>query len=488
MLNLLWLLIIPLIGSFIVFLLGSLRRTFLRNFSIGLSFIPLLMLVLLHQKWIGQEIQLPWLSALHINFRLAVEGVSLIFLYLTAIIIPLSLIVSSKTIPMPSFFYGLVLLLEALLIGFFTARDLVVFTIFWEAMLIPLYFIIAYWGGPKRREAAFKFLLYMLAGSALMIVAVLGLYLGSSATGNPTFDLNGLKNVAEQTPYSIWFFAIFALAFAVKTPLFPFHAWLPETYYQASMSGTILLSAILSKAGIYGFYRICIELFPAAMQTWGFYLAILAFIGVFYGGLVAWRQNDYKLLISYSSLSHVNFILVGLFVWNDQGHVGAILQAFNHGIIIAGLFIVTKWLAERIGSTSIQAGSGLAQYLPNLCWLTLVFVLASVALPGTNGFIGELLILFGLFKEHYLLASFLCLTVILSVVYMLRWMEKMYFGLPSEGKHVEPDIGLKQIGIALPLIILIIWIGVYPTPLIKLLERASIPTNQMTAFVHLEEK
>ena len=267
-----------------------------------------------------------------------------------------------------------------------------------------------------------------------------------------------------------WVAAIFFLAFAVKTPLFPFHGWLPDAYYEASPSGSILLAAILSKAGIYGFVRIGLELFPSYLTAWSPILLALAITGVFWGAFAAWRQNDYKRLIAYSSFSHVNFILVGLFVWNQTAEVGSVLQAFNHGITITALFLVAGWLETRLRTTSMGAGSGLAKYLPNLCWLTLFFVLSSVALPGMNNFIGELLILFGLFNHSMWLAALLGLTVILSVVYMLRWMQKVYFETPSPTQTTYKDIRVKELLIALPLMVLILWIGLYPTPLLKQIE------------------
>ncbi len=433
-----------------------------------LSLIPLVLLVWGHDKWIGTQIQYPWLPSLSIEFHLSIDALSLVFLYLTAIIIPISLLaIPANQISNPLAFYLLILLLEMLLIGFFTARDLVLFTLFWEAMLIPLYFIISMWGGAKRQSAALKFLLYMIAGSALMIAAVLALYF---AEGASTFNLDALTKIAQSTPYAPWLAAIFMLAFAVKTPLFPFHAWLPDAYCEAPTSGTILLSALLSKAGIYGILRIGMELFPDILKAWSPLLLSLSIVGVFYGGFAAWMQSDFKRLIAYSSFSHVNFILVGLFVWQQPAQQGAILQAVNHSVTITGLFLVAGWLEYRIRTTSLLEDSGLAKFLPHLCWLTLFFVLSSVALPGLNNFIGEILILFGLFREHPWAAATLALTVILSVIYMLRWMQSTYFGEPTFFQNHWVDIKGKEFAIALPLILLILWIGIYPQPVLNLIK------------------
>lgn len=476
--NLMLLLIIPFAASLLAFIAPFAIR---KPFAFAMSLLPLGLLLYGHQEWIGMKIEAPWLPQLSIEFFLTVDALSLLFLYLTALIIPFSILaVRSDALPFPNIFYGLVLLLQGLLITFFTARDLAVFTIFWEAMLLPLYFIINIWGGPQRQAASLKFLIYMIAGSALMVAAVLSLYFASAAVnGVGTFNLDGLQKIASAAPHAAWICGIFLLAFAVKTPLFPFHAWLPDAYCQAPTSGTILLSAILSKAGIYGILRIGMELFPSIVLEWSPLLLGFALAGVFYGGLAAWAQKDFKRLIAYSSFSHVNFILVGLFVMNQTAELGGILQAINHAITITALFLVAGWLEERIGTTAISHASGLAKYLPRLCWLTLFFVLASVALPGTNNFIGELLIFFGLFIRNAWATALLALSIILSAIYMLRWMQKVYFETPTLLKQSYFDITKRDLLIALPLVLLILWIGLYPAPLLNHITPA-VATMELT--------
>ncbi|MDP1834717.1 MAG: NADH-quinone oxidoreductase subunit M [Chlamydiales bacterium] len=457
--DLLWLFVTPLIASLIVLALPF-KGALLQRISVLLSLIPLVILVCNQQHWLGSTVNLPWLPPLSIEFFLFVDNLSLVFLYLTAVIIPISIMAIDQS---SKGFFALVLLLQGLLIGFFTARDLALFTIFWEAMLLPLYFIINVWGGADRQQAAYKFLIYMIAGSALMVAAVLALYFVSEGT----FDLDVLAHFASSAKYAPWIFAVFLLAFAVKTPLFPFHGWLPDTYYYAPTAGTILLSALLSKAGIYGVVRIGVGLFPNLMQEWSLVLIGLAVTGVFYGALAAWRQMDYKRLIAYSSFSHVNFILVGLFVWSETAQTGAVLQALNHGVTITALFLASGWLQKRLGSTAIGEVGGMAKFVPHLCWLTLIFVLSSVALPGTNSFVGELLILFGLFGVHPWVAAFLALSVILSVVYMLRWMQKVYFQEPGFYQPAWVDLTPREFAIAVPLVALILWIGIYPGPVLQ---------------------
>jgi NADH-quinone oxidoreductase subunit M len=475
--NLMILFLLPFAASFLMFSLRVFSGKCLKRIAICLSLIPLIYLSYYHHQWIGSSVHYAWLPQLSIDFFLKVDALSLIFIYLSVIVVSTSLFaVKCTTLPSPNVFYGLIFLLEGLLIGFFSARDLVVFTIFWESMLLPLYFIINLWGGPLRQMAALKFLIYMFAGSVFMIAAVLALYF---ANGSNTFNMDELAQRTAVVAYMPLICAVFLLAFSVKTPLFPFHAWLPDAYYEAPPAGTILLSAILSKAGIYGFLRIGMEIFPTYMRDWSPLLLGLAVIGVFYGGLAAWMQKDYKRLIAYSSFSHVNFILAGVFVWNQTAQSGAILQAFNHGITIAALFLAGYWLEQRMGTTAIGEFKGLAKYLPKLCWLTLFFVLSSVALPGTNNFIGELMILFGLFQQDPWWAAFLTLSVILSVIYMLRWMQKVYFEKPTPASELFIDIKTKELLIALPLVLLILWVGIYPTPLLKIIKSAE---NKITAL------
>lgn len=472
----------PLLSALVIFTLFTLSKTILKALAVVFSLIPLIILLLNTPQILGSTLNYNWLPELGVHFFLRVDSLSLVFLYLTAIIVPISLLAETQKLQYPNVFYGLILFLQGLMIGFFTAQDLVVFTFFWESMLLPLYFIITFWGKTQKVRAGFKFLIYMIAGSSLMVAAVLALYFTSIATLN-NFDMAALAQTAETARYAPILFAIFLLAFAVKTPLFPFHAWLPDTYYQAPIAGTILLSALLSKAGIYGIIRIGLGLFPTLIQAWSPYLVTLAIAGVLYGGLAAWQQKDFKRLIAYSSFSHVNFILAGLFIWSQTAHTGAILQALNHGVTITALFLVAAWLEERLETTSINAASGLASYMPHLCWLTLFFVLSSVALPGTNNFVGELLVLYGLFTYTPWAAAALALTVILSVMYMLRWMQKMYFETPSPLQYSWIDLTTKEALIAIPLIALILWIGIYPNPVLHQIER---PEKQ-SQYASLEE-
>lgn len=471
MYNLFWFIAIPFIASLMTFVLPISGTKSVKRFAFLCSLLPLFLLIGENTKLLGEDVSVPWLSALSIHFHLHIDSLSYVFLFLTNVIIPISILAEGIVVLSPSLFYGLILLLQAFLNGFFTIQDLALFTFFWEAMLVPLYFIIAMWGGKEKQKASYTFILYMIAGSVLMVIGVLALYFSTAAH---TFDIPSLAAVSETMPYATAIAAIFLLAFAVKTPLFPFHGWLPISYYEASTTGTILLSAILSKAGVYGILRISLGLFPGIMREWNPWLLDLAIIGVLYGAIAAWAQTDFKKLIAYSSFSHINFVLAGLFVWDSTSQSGAIIQAVNHAVTITGLFLLTGWLETRLSSTRLDAAKGLAKYMPSLCWITLFFVLSSVALPGLNSFVGEVLILYGVFGVSAWLAAILGLTVILSVVYMLRFMHSIYFEVASPFQKSFVDIKPKEIMLLIPLMGLILWLGIYPMPALKQIEPATI--------------
>lgn len=480
--NLMWLFTIPFVFSAAAFVGCSIQARLFKWLAFFAALVPMFLLIAGGQAWIGTDVRYAWMPALHVNFHLGIDALSLLFMFLSAFVVLVSIVaVRSAGLSRPNVFYGLLFLLEGLLFGFFTAKDLALFTFFWESILIPLYFMIVFWGHQQRFAAALKFLIYMVAGSCLMVAAVLFLFF---STGALSFDMETLAKVAENSHYAPLIFGIFLVAFAVKTPLFPFHAWLPDTYYQASTSGTILLAAILSKAGVYGILRVGLGFFSQFIISWSPVLIGLAITGVLYGALAAWRQTDYKRLIAYSSFSHVNFILAGLFIWSEMAHTGAILQAVNHGITIAALFLSAEWLERRIHTTTIGTFTGLSSYFPRLCWISFVFVLSSVSLPSTNNFIGELLILLGLFQVNPWWAAILASSVVLSVIYMLFFMQKVYFESPSQRQSNWSDLSLKEVCVAIPLIVLIFWIGLYPQPILNYADQA---VNQILSVAQPKE-
>lgn len=461
MVSLLWLFAIPLLGAIALLFLKNVPMV-ARRFAMVWSLLPFFMLIAGDSLFVSKEVIFAWFTPLGIDFHARIDGLSQVFLYLTAIVVPISCYVVPKK-HNAYLFLSLILALQSFLMVFFTARDLAVFVVFWEAILLPVYFMLLFWGGPERQKAAIKFFIYMVAGSTLMVAAVLALYMLSSAQGNPTFNMDVLAPIANSLSGKQWIFWVMLLAFVVKTPLFPFHGWLPDAYCQAPAAGSILLSSLLSKAGIYGVLRIGIEFFPSLLERYSPWFVGFAVVGVLYGAFAASMQKDFKRLIAYSSLSHVNFILIGAFLTNSVAHSASALQAFNHGITITALFLVAYWLEIRLKSTSMAEASGLAKYVPKLCWVTFIFVLASIALPSTSNFIGEILILFSLFTKNFYLAAILAVSVILSAVYMLRFMQKIYFEKPSPFESSWVDIGNKEIAIAAPLVLLIFLLGINPS-------------------------
>lgn len=470
MTNLLLLLLLPFVFSLVLALLPKGSGRFVKIIAFIFSLVPLALLASFHDTWHSALINEPWIHALSVNFHLSVDTLSLIFLYIVAILTPFTILITrSEDYENSSYFYALIMLTQGLLIAFFTSRDLVLFTFFYEAMLFPLYFIIATWGGENRKDAAVKFLLYMFAGSILLIAGVLAVYFLYG-----TFDIDLIATEAGSkgiVPYLGWIAAPFILAFAVKTPLFPFHGWLRESYTQAPWGGTILLSAILSKAGIYGFLRVGKDIFPHYFEQGNFILLSLAVIGVLYGAFAAWSEKDFKALLAYSSFSHVNFILAGVFAASSVAHYGAVLQSLNHALTITSLFLVAAFLAYQLKSTLLAKGGGIAKLMPKLCWFTFFFVLSSVALPGLNNFIGEVLILFGVFSLSPILGVMLGLSIIFSVVYMLRYMKDLYFGPLKTTVQDIRDLSLHEILILIPLIVLIITLGLYPMPILTEIQK-----------------
>ena len=476
-LSLIWLVLVPLLAAGILFCLSGMAHLRLKQAACACALFPVFFLLFNENT----PLEWQWLPFLGAKFQLQIDPLSLPFLWLTALLIPLALLAAPSTsLQSPGLFYGLILLSEGFLMGFFTARDLLLFVLFWEAMLLPLYVLIGIWGGERRQDAVYKFLTYMVAGSICMLAALLALYFQDHALkGQAVFDLQLLRGLA---PFPKWIGIAFLAAFLIKTPLFPFHGWLADVYEQAPLSGTILLASILSKVGIYGILRVGTGLFGDLLQEWRALLVGLSLAGAIYGAFTAWGSRDFKRLLAYSSFSHLNFLLAGLFIWTHTGLTGAVIQVITHSVTIAALFLLSGWLSMRIGTSSMGSVYGVAELFPRLCWLTLFFILSAVALPGTGTFVGEFLILFGLFSISPWLAFAASLTLILSVIYLLGWLEKVYFGPSNISKGVLGDIGFKEIVILVPFGLILLWIGIYPSPFILEIEK-NIP-KQVKEFAY----
>src|SRR5687768_9828445 len=409
--------------------------------------------------------RVPWIPAFGIDYYLGIDGISLLLVVLTGFLTPIALLSSWVGVDHKvKEFAVFILALEAAMIGVFISLDLFLFYVFWDAMLIPMYFLIGIWGYDQRIYAAVKFMLYTMAGSVLMLIAILGLaYLHSEATGSYTFDLLKLYtlDIAPQTQR--WFFLAFTLAFAIKVPLFPFHTWLPDAHVQAPTAGSVILAGVLLKMGTYGLLRFAFPLFPAAAFEFAPWIALLAVIGIIYGALVAMVQPDMKKLVAYSSVSHLGFVVLGICAMNVQGVQGAVYQMLAHGISTGGLFLVVGMLSDRRHTRLISEFGGLKSVMPRLTAVFLIITLASIGMPGLNGFVGEFLILVGAFRWDPRFVVGAGLGVILSAVYMLWMFQRVYYGpVTNEENASLPDLRPHEWASVVPLCAAALVMGIFP--------------------------
>ena len=414
-----------------------------------------------------------WVPSLGITYFLGVDGISVLLILLTTFLSAISILSSFSAITQRlKTYYATLLVLETGMIGVFAALDLVLFYIFWEAVLIPMYLIIGVWGGPRRVYAAVKFILYTVAGSLLMLVAILYLYFAyHSAHGEFTFDLLKLYQTPLGRSAQLWLFAAFALAFAIKVPMFPFHTWLPDAHVEAPTAGSVILAGVLLKMGTYGFVRFAMPLFPEATRAFAPLILALAVIGILYGALVAMVQPDVKKLVAYSSVSHLGFVMLGLFALNAQGLQGGILQMINHGLSTGALFLAVGMIYERRHTREIGQFGGLSEVLPWFAAMFLIVCLSSLGLPGLNGFVGEFLVLLGAFRAYPVVAAIAALGVILAAVYLLWMFQRVMFGpVTNEKNRGLRDLSPREFWTLAPVIALIIWIGVYPNPFLRKLD------------------
>lgn len=467
---------LPLAGaiiiSFIPARLEILQKQIAFIFS-GLSFIaslPLFFFFNFNTPLLQFVEKSEWIPQLGISYYVGIDGLSLLLVLLTTFLSVLAILASYNDIKIHTRgYYASMLLLETGMIGVFVSADMILFYIFWEAMLIPMYFIIGIWGGPKRVYAAVKFFLYTLFGSLLMLAAILILYkLNVEQTGEATFEISKFYNLKIDASMQVWLFLAFALAFAIKVPMFPFHTWLPDAHVEAPTAGSVLLAGILLKMGTYGFIRFCLPIFPEASKNFAFPIIVLAIIGVIYGALMSLVQEDVKKLVAYSSVSHLGMVMLGIFVFNIQGLQGAIIQMINHGLSTGALFLIVGMLYERRHTRRIEDYGGLAKVMPNFYAYFLIVMLSSIGLPLLNGFIGEFLILLGAFKDNTIYSVLAATGVILSAYYMLRMFKKVMFG-PLDKKENKnlPDLSNREKAILIAVVAIIIWIGIFPNIFLK---------------------
>jgi NADH-quinone oxidoreductase subunit M len=421
--------------------------------------------------------QRAWMPSLGISYHVGIDGISLLLVLLTTFLMPLTLLSAWHAIQARWKEFAItMLLLETGMLGVFAALDLFLFYVFWEAMLIPMYLIIGIWGGGNRVYAAVKFILYTLAGSLLMLVAILALYFRyGAATGTYTFDLPLLAQfVLPAGRFQDLLFLAFALAFAIKVPMFPFHTWLPDAHVEAPTAGSVILAGVLLKMGTYGFLRFCLPLFPHASMHYTPWIFALAVIGILYGAWVSTVQPDIKKLVAYSSVSHLGFVVLGLFTLTPQGVVGGIIQMVNHGLSTGALFLGVGMLYERRHTRLIAEFGGLWKVMPAFSLLFLIVTLSSLALPGLNGFVGEFLVLLGTFQVNRVLAAVATLGIIFAAVYLLWMYQRVFFGAVTHdaNRHL-PDLSLREWAVLLPILLFIVWIGVYPRAFTGMIEAST---------------
>jgi NADH-quinone oxidoreductase subunit M len=421
----------------------------------------------------------PWIAAWGINYHVGVDGISLFMVLLTTFLVPLSILGSYHYITKRERgFYANLLVLTTGMIGVFVALDLFLFYVMWEVMLIPMYFIIGIWGGERRLYAAIKFFIYTMFGSLLMLVAILGLYFAAAGrTGTYSFDYAFLlANVGSLGTAGWWFFGAFFLAFAIKVPMFPFHTWLPDAHVEAPTAGSVILAGILLKMGTYGFLRFALPFFPAVAlhPTVQAVIVVLSLTGIIYGGLVAMVQPDVKKLVAYSSVSHLGFVMLGIWALTLQSVQGALLVMINHGLSTGALFFLVGMLYERRHSRMIEAYGGIAKVVPLLATVLTIVSLSSIGLPGTNGFVGEFLILIGAFRTYPVAAGIATTGVIVAAAYLLWALQRVIFNQLDKSENEKlPDLSLRELVVLAPILAAIFWIGIYPKPILSRMEPAA---------------
>jgi len=468
-----YLIFIPLVGAVVVALVGKDRDDLSRWVGLGMSILTFLFSIPVMTGFDPTTAEMQfvhrfdWVKHVGISYAVGVDGISVLLIGMTTLLSVLAILGSWTSVRSRVREYMVaMLLLETGMIGVFCALDLFLFYVFWEAMLIPMYLLIGVWGGERRVYAAIKFVLFTLAGSLLMLVAIIYLYFQHGlATGHYTFDLLVLHDYAVAVDAQYWLFLAFFLSFAIKVPLFPLHTWLPDAHVEAPTAGSVILAGVLLKMGTYGILRFCMPLFPSATAYFTPTIMVLSVIGIVYGALVAMVQTDIKKLVAYSSVSHLGFVVLGMFALNEEGMQGSILQMVNHGISTGALFLMVGMIYERRHTREIDAFGGLAKVIPGFSVVFMFATLSSIGLPGLNGFVGEFLILLGAFSASPILGVMATSGVVLAAIYMLWMFQRVVWGDVRHAANARlNDLTIREWVVVAPLVALMIWIGVYSQP------------------------
>lgn len=479
-----YLLLTPIIGSILVLFFKKEQIKIVRWFALLISLIAFIISLIVYYNFDSTKSefqfvhQVIWISSLNVSYNVGVDGISLLLVLLTTFLTPLTFLSTWKSVEKNiKMFTFSMLFLEAGMLGVFISLDIFLFYIFWEAMLIPMYFIIGIWGGERRIYASIKFFIYTMVGSLLMLVAIIWLAVyASEITGKFTTNLLELYKVGPTIPHQIqgWMFGAFFLSFAIKVPLFPLHTWLPDAHVEAPTAGSVILAGVLLKMGTYGILRYCLPLFPQSAINFAPLISVLAIIGIIYGALVSMVQTDMKKLVAYSSVSHLGFVVLGTFAMTVESVQGAVLQMVNHGLSTGALFLLVGIIYERTHRRDIAYYGGIARIVPLYSVALMIASLSSVGLPGLNGFIGEFLILLGTFKSSVLnswwYTAFAATGVIFAAVYLLWMYQRVVFGEiknPELQKQLT-DLTTREYVVLIPIFIFIIWIGIYPSTFLDL--------------------
>lgn len=477
------LMVIPIIGTGVIAILPKKNEQAVKQIALTTTLIVLAATLVMATRFARDNVELQftekysWIPSFGINYALGIDGLSLVLIVMSTILVPV-VVLAGWNEPQGGRwsvknYYVLILVLETMMIGVFAATDLFLFYVIFEAMLIPVYFLIGGYGTGERSAAAVKFLIYSLFGGLLMLAAIIALYVISSSQGGATFDLAALSKLQMSSTTQNLLFLGFFIAFAIKAPLWPLHTWLPDAADSATPATSVLLLGVLDKVGTFGMIRYCLTLFPEASKTFTPVILVLAVISILYGAILAIGQRDLKRLIAFTSISHFGFITMGIFAMTSQGHSGATLYMFNHGFSTAALFLIGGWMISRRGSSTIADFGGLQRITPVMAWMFFLAGMSSLALPGLSSFVSEFLVLVGTFTRYPVHAVIATFGIVLAALYILIPVQKALHGPTTPGNENLSDLNLREKIAIAPVIAIIVVLGIYPSPLLKVINPAA---------------